>query len=178
MQPLHVLSPGVFRTGSLFKTLWKVDQVYSELCHRTLFKHIQAYSEPYATLAYAETWHTRNPGIFKTLPWLLSDAYSEPCHIYENLGIRRTLTYLKPDTYSELSKMKFFAKIVNYNYFSKALLLDLWPVLNISQKYSLTCRVPMYFMIHIQKPVYYRNSRHLQAYSRSIQTHSAILWHI
>ena len=134
MQPLHVLSPGVFRTGSLFKTLWKVDQVYSELCHRTLFKHIQADPEPYATFAYAETWHTRNPGIFKTLPWLLPDAYWEPCHIYENLGICKTLTYLKPDRYSELSKMKFFAKIVNYNCFSKALLLDLWPVLNNSQK--------------------------------------------
>ena len=33
-------------------------------------------------------------------------------------------------------------------------------------------------MIHIQKPVYYRKFRHIRAYSRPIQTHSAILWHI
>ena len=41
---------------------------YSKPCHKTLFSHIQVYSEPCATLAYAETWNTRNPGIFRTLP--------------------------------------------------------------------------------------------------------------
>ena len=30
--------------------------------------YIQAYSESSATLEYAETWHTRNTGIFRTLP--------------------------------------------------------------------------------------------------------------
>ena len=115
---------------------------YLKLCE-TLTRHIQNpatehysaifrhYWEPCATLAYAETWHTRNSGIFRTLPQLHPDAYSEPCHIYEKLRIFRTLTYLKPNTYSKPSqrfKMEFFAKIVqNYNYFSKALLLDLWP---------------------------------------------------
>ena len=59
LQPCHIRSPDKFRTGSLLKIMWKVDQVYSELCHRTLFNHIQAYTEPCATLAFAETWHTR-----------------------------------------------------------------------------------------------------------------------
>ena len=78
-----------------------------------LFSHIQACSEPCATLGYAETWHTLNSRIFRTLPLLHSDAYSEPCHVNENLRIFRTLTCLKPDTYSEPSqrfKIKFFAK--------------------------------------------------------------------
>ena len=77
-------------------------------------------------LAHAGTWHTQNPGMIRTLvPQLHPDAYSEPCHISENLQIFRTLTYLKPDTYSEpsqRSKMEFNMRIVkNYNYFSKAL---------------------------------------------------------
>ena len=38
--PRHILSPGIFKTGSLFKILRKVDQVYSELCYRTLLNHI------------------------------------------------------------------------------------------------------------------------------------------
>ena len=61
----HILSPGIFRTGGLFETLSNLDQTYSELCHSTLFSHIQAYSEHCATLAYGETWHTRNHGIFR-----------------------------------------------------------------------------------------------------------------
>ena len=67
-QPYHILSPGIFRTGGLFKTLWNVNQAYSEPCHRALFSHIQTYSEPCATLAYAKTWHTRNSRIFRTPP--------------------------------------------------------------------------------------------------------------
>ena len=34
-------------------------------------------------LAYARTWHTRHPGIFRTFPYLHPDEYSESCHIYE-----------------------------------------------------------------------------------------------
>ena len=67
-QPCHILSPGIFRLGGLLKTLWNVDQVYSEPCHEALFSHIQARSEPCAMLAYAETWHIQNPGIFRTYP--------------------------------------------------------------------------------------------------------------
>ena len=57
---LPMLSPSIYRAGG--ETLRNVDQAYSES------SHIQAYSEPCATLAYSETWHTRNTGIFSTLP--------------------------------------------------------------------------------------------------------------
>ena len=72
---LPYLSPGIFKTGGFFKTLWNVDQTYSEPCHRILFSQIQKYSGLCAMPAYVETWH-----------------------ILENLRIFRTLTYLKPDT--------------------------------------------------------------------------------
>ena len=65
-QPCHILSSGIFRTKGLFKTLWNVDQAYSEPCHRALFRHIQTSSQPCAKLAYAETWYTRNSRIFRT----------------------------------------------------------------------------------------------------------------
>ena len=67
-QPGHILSPGIFRVGRLFKSLWNVDQAYSEPCYGALFSHIQAYSEHYANLTHAETWHTQNLGIFRNLP--------------------------------------------------------------------------------------------------------------
>ena len=66
-QPCHILSSNMLKTGNLLKTLWKVDQAYSETCHWILFSHIQAHLEACATLAYIETSHTRNPGIFRTL---------------------------------------------------------------------------------------------------------------
>ena len=55
-QPGHILSPGIFSTRDLFNTLRNVDQTYSEPYHRALL-----------TLAYAETWHSHNHGIFRTL---------------------------------------------------------------------------------------------------------------
>ena len=64
-QHCHTLRPRIFRTRRLFKTLWNGDQTYLESCHWALFSHIQAYSEPGAMLAYAETWYIRNPGIFR-----------------------------------------------------------------------------------------------------------------
>ena len=36
----------------------------------------------------------------------------------------------------------------------------------------------MFYMRHIQNTIYYRKFRHIHAYSRPIQTHSPILWHI
>ena len=108
---------------------------------------IQPYLEPCETLVYTETWDTRNPGIFRTLSWLHPYAYSEHCHICENLRILRTLTYLKPVKYSESSqrfKIDFFAKIVKSIIFSKALHLRsftwFWICLSLN-KYSSTCRV-------------------------------------
>ena len=60
----YILSPSIFRGGGLFKTLWKVDQVYSEPGHRALFIHIQPYAELCATLAYAES------GIIEALEYI------------------------------------------------------------------------------------------------------------
>ena len=43
-QPCHSLSPGIFRTASLFKNLSNVEQAYSDPCHSALsaiFRHIQ-----------------------------------------------------------------------------------------------------------------------------------------
>ena len=118
-QSCHTLSPGICRTRNLFETLLNVDQTYIKPCHRALFSHIYTYSEPCPTLAYADPCHTRNPGIFRTLPQLYPGAYSEPCYIYENLRIFRTMTFLKPDIYLEPSKrfnIELFAKIVkNYD---------------------------------------------------------------
>ena len=114
-QPCHILSSSIFRTGGLLETLWNVEQAYSEPCHRALLC-IQAYSESCAMLAYAKTWHTWNPGIFRTFPWLLHpNVYSGPCHINKNLRTFRSLTYLKPDTY-----------IVKNHLFPKRYVLDLW----------------------------------------------------
>ena len=142
---------------TLFKTLWNVDQAYSEPCYRTLFNHIQAYSEPCTTLAYTKTWHTQNPGIFRTLSYLHPHTYSERCHINENLRLFRTLIYLKSSTYSEPSQrltMEFFAKIVkNYNYFSKLIhlrsLTGFWIRLSLSlNKYLLTCSVTSRYVLY------------------------------
>ena len=43
--PCHILSFGIFGAGSLFETLWNVDQAYLESCPSALFSHIQPYSE-------------------------------------------------------------------------------------------------------------------------------------
>ena len=81
-QPCHILSLGIFITRGLFETLRNVDQAYAEPRYRALFSHIQAYSEPSATLANAETWYTRNPGIFRTLPAHIQNSVILP-KIYE-----------------------------------------------------------------------------------------------
>ena len=125
---------------------------------RTLLKGIiQSYSGTLRTLCNActcrnlphwESWNILNSSINA------SQAYSEPCHICENLQIFKTLTYLKPGTYSDLSqgiKIKFFVEIVkNYNYFSKALHLrsftGFWISLSLN-KYSLTWRVTSSYVL-------------------------------
>ena len=147
------MSPGIFWTGGLFKTLWNHDQAYLEPCHRALICHIQSYSEPCVTLAYAETSHTRNPGIFRTLPYLHPNPYSEACHIKGNLQIFRTLTYLKPDTYLEPSqrfKMEILAKIVKKTtiIFPKCSQRVLnMPIIS-PNKYSLTCWMTSCYILH------------------------------
>ena len=183
LQTCHIMSPGIFWTGGLFKTLWNHDQAYLEPCHRALICHIQSYSEPCVTLAYAETSHTRNPGIFRTLPYLHPNPYSEACHIKGNLQIFRTLTYLKPDTYLEPSqrfKMEILAKIVKkLQLFSQSALKGFWicQYLPISTHWLAEWPCAIYCMIHIQNPICYHKFRHIQTYSHSIQTYSVILWH-
>ena len=41
LQPCRILSPDIFRTRSLFETLWNIDQAYSEPCRRPWLWHIQ-----------------------------------------------------------------------------------------------------------------------------------------
>ena len=128
----------MFRIWILFKSLWNVNQAYSEPCYRPLFRHIQAYWEP----CYRP--------LFRHI-----QAYSELCHIYENLLIFRTLTYLKPNSFSEPSqrfKIDVFAKIVkNYHHLPKVLqfksLTGLWIHQSLS-KYSSTCRVTLRYVFY------------------------------
>ena len=75
-QPCHILSPGIFRTGGLFKALWSADQIYSDI-----FLHMQKpdilgipeYSEPFHN--YIPTY-IQNPVIFTKIY-----ECSELCHI-------------------------------------------------------------------------------------------------
>ena len=97
-QPCHILNLGIFRTGSLFKTLSNVDQAYSEPCHRALFSHIQAQN-------LVQRLHMQKPGIFGILKYSELYHYCIPTHIqnavthiYENLLIFGTLTCLKSVT--------------------------------------------------------------------------------
>ena len=124
LQACHILSPSVYRTGDLFKTLRKVDQVYSKPCQGI----IQPFSDIFRTLrntcicrnlGYPKSWNVQNLSI------LHPDAYSELCHIYENLQM-----FLNSDIFkirhmqNRLNDLKwsFFSKIVeNSNCFSKVL---------------------------------------------------------
>ena len=89
-QTCHILSPDIFKTKGSFKSLWNVDQAYLEPCRGALFSHIQAYSEPCATLAYAETWHTR----------ILE--YPELFHNRIPMNIQNPVIFTKIYKYSEL----------------------------------------------------------------------------
>ena len=77
-QSCHTPSPGMFRTGGIFKTLWNFDQTYSELYHSqnglgSLFKHYSAaFAGIFGTLcntcicrnlAFSESWKIQNSSI-------------------------------------------------------------------------------------------------------------------
>ena len=68
--PLHI------HNLAIFWALWNVDQVYSELCHRALFSHIQN---------VVQQWYTQKPNILGIL------EYSEP--IIASQQAFRTLSY-------------------------------------------------------------------------------------
>ena len=84
-----------------------------------IFSHIVAYLKSCETLAYSESCHVQNAGIFKTqdiLKTLPRDilAYSERCvtlvylesYLTQNFAILRVLTYLGPEAYSEPSSFR------------------------------------------------------------------------
>ena len=95
----QILSPCIFRTGSLFKTLWNVHQAYSESWN-------------------VETWYTRR--MFTVI------YIKENLQIFRTLTCLKPDTYLKP---SQSFKIEFFTKIVEKKLqknFPKISILDLW----------------------------------------------------
>ena len=61
-QPCHIVSPNIFRTGGLFKTLWNVDQVYSEPCHRAWLRTLRN-ACIWRNVAYSESRNIQNLSI-------------------------------------------------------------------------------------------------------------------
>ena len=142
-EPCHS-EPGIFRTGSLFKILWNVDQhiqnfvighysgIFKTLCNACIFRN----------LAYLEFWKIQNS--YNYIPKYIQN----PVIFRKIYEYSQNSDIIKPDTYSESSQrfnMEFFAKIFKYyNYLPKALyrrpLTGIWIRLSLN-KYSLTCRV-------------------------------------
>ena len=79
-QPYHIVSPGVIKTGGLFKNLRNIGQPCSESCHGAFFSHIQNSSintsrRIFRILSYLRKFtNIQNSDIFKTR------------HIYRNLS--------------------------------------------------------------------------------------------
>ena len=110
--PCHILSPSIFRTRGLFKTLWNVDQTYSEPCHRELFSHIQTFRNLRKAcirrnLAYSESWNIQNPSItasrriFRTVLYERKFTNIQKSNIFKTRHIFRT---------SQRFKIEFFCK--------------------------------------------------------------------
>ena len=158
---LKAYSRGLFKTETLTKDIQKA-----------LFSHIQAFPEPWATLAYAETWHTQNPRIFRTLQ-LHPRVCSEPCHIYKNLWIFRTLTYFKTwHIHKPLKDLR-------------------WSFLKKKKKKKLNTPVSQQVLIrylqsdfalcivrYIFRSLSIIENSDIRTCSGPIKTYSAILWHI
>ena len=92
-QPCHIVSPGIFRKGGLFKTLSNIYQTYSEPCHghySAIFRHIQN---------LMQCLHMQKPGILRIL------EYSELLHNCVATRIR-TLSYLRKFFNSQNSNIK------------------------------------------------------------------------
>ena len=81
--PSHILDPGIFRTGSLLQTLWKVDLACSETCHRN-------YSA-------SKSWNIQNSSItasreiFRTLSYLRKFTNIQNSDMFNARHIFRTL---------------------------------------------------------------------------------------
>ena len=63
------VSPSIYKTKGLFKTLWNNDQAYSVPYNKALFTSIQAYSESlcnvyiHRNFAYSKSWNIQKPSI-------------------------------------------------------------------------------------------------------------------
>ena len=111
-QPCHILSPSICRTGTFLKTLWNVDQAYSELCHRALFGHIQ---NPVQLL------HMQKPSILGILEYLelFHNCIQTHIHnpdiltkIYECLELWHISNLTHIQKFFKDFRLSFFAKIV------------------------------------------------------------------
>ena len=88
IQPCHIQSPGIFRAGGIFETLWNFDQAYSEYCHSqnslfiywAIFRHIQN---------VVQQLHMQKHGIFGIL------KHSEPFHNCISTHIQTPIIFMK-----------------------------------------------------------------------------------
>ena len=89
--------------SNLIKTLWNVDQAYSELCHRALFSHIHNLAQRLhmQKLVYLESWNSQNSSIiasqllFISLPCLQEFANIQNPEIFKARHIFRTLSKIQ-----------------------------------------------------------------------------------
>ena len=156
---LKAYSRGLFKTETLTKDIQKA-----------LFSHIQAFPEPWATLAYAETWHTQNPRIFRTLQ-LHPRVCSEPCHIYKNLWIFRTLTYFK--TWHIHKPLKD----LRWSFLEKKKKLNMPVSQQVLIRY-LQSDFALCIVRYIFRSLSIIENSDIRTCSGPIKTYSAILWHI
>ena len=144
-QPCCILSPGIFRTVSLFRTVKRWPGIFRTLCNACIRRN----------LAYSESWNIQNSfiiasqRIFRILSYLRKFSNIQNSDIFKTRHIFRK---------SQRFEMEFFAKIVkNYNYISKALHLRFLTVfwIRISlNKYSLKIHWRLLTLLKTSKKVY------------------------
>ena len=144
-QPCCILSPGIFRTVSLFRTVKRWPGIFRTLCNACIRRN----------LAYSESWNIQNSfiiasqRIFRILSYLRKFSNIQNSDIFKIRHIFRK---------SQRFEMEFFAKIVkNYNYISKALHLRFLAVfwIRISlNKYSLRIHWRLLTLLKTSKKVY------------------------
>ena len=144
-QPCCILSPGIFRTVSLFRTVKRWPGIFRTLCNACIRRN----------LAYSESWNIQNSfiiasqRIFRILSYLRKFSNIQNSDIFKTRHIFRK---------SQRFEMEFFAKIVkNYNYISKALHLRFLAVfwIRISlNKYSLRIHWRLLTLLKTSKKVY------------------------
>ena len=144
-QPCCILSPGIFRTVSLFRTVKRWPGIFRTLCNACIRRN----------LAYSESWNIQNSfiiasqRIFRILSYLRKFSNIQNSDIFKTRHIFRK---------SQRFEMEFFAKIVkNYNYISKAVHLRFLTVFWIGiplNKYSLRIHWRLLTLLKTSKKVY------------------------